>query len=462
MTPSVWFGHALSLADLEPRETGDGDARGGEHLADRGLRVLHERLLNQRDVLEERADAALHDLRDGLLRLALVAGDLLRDPALLLHDFGGDLVAGHILRAHRRDLLGEVLGRVLALLVQLDQHTEGRRQCRVAAVQVAGHVAALEPGEPAEFQLLLQAGAGLLDQLGDRDAGLGLGLEQRRLVLRLGRDGRLRDVGGDLLEQVGLRDEVGLAVQLHKDARAGAVELGRDQAIPGRPGGALARVLGALHAEQLDRCLEVTIGLLQCVLAVHHPGAGLVPEPLHVSGGVVRHVLYLFCSGMCSCAWFVALWSLRRGRYACSAASSAASTAASGVAASAAAFASASACAASAAASAGPSGVSVSVASGVATCGVAASGVAASGVAASGVAACAVAASGVVASASPAPTSSSRSHSASGSSAPTPACPVGFSSPLAAPARAIRPTASATTLVSSATLRIASSLPGIG
>src|SRR5581483_5450152 len=278
--------------------------------------------------------------------------------------------------------------------------------------------------------------------------------EQRRLVLRLGRDGRLRDVGGDLLEQVGLRDEVGLAVQLHKDARAGAVELGRDQAIPGRPGGALARVLGALHAEQLDRCLEVTIGLLQCVLAVHHPGAGLVPEPLHVSGGVVRHVLYLFCSGMCSCAWFVALWSLRRGRYACSAASSAASTAASGVAASAAAFASASACAASAAASAGPSGVSVSVASGVATC----------GVAASGVAACAVAASGVFASASPAPTSSSRSHSASGSSAPTPACPVGFSSPLAAPARAIRPsaTASATTLVSSATLRIASSLPGIG
>ena len=61
------------------------------------------------------------------------------------------------------------------------------------------------------------------------------------------------------------------------------------------------------------------------------------------------------------------------------------------------------------------------------------------------------------------PSSSSRSHSASGSSVPIWA-PAGLSSPEAAPARAIRPsaTASATTLVSSATLRIASSLPGIG
>ena len=42
--------------------------------------------------------------------------------------------------------------------------------------------------------------------------------------------------------------------------------------------------------------------------------------------------------------------------------------------------------------------------------------------------------------------------------------PAGLSSPEDAPARAIRPsaTASATTLVSSETLRIASSLPGIG
>ena len=61
----------------------------------------------------------------------------------------------------------------------------------------------------------------------------------------------------------------------------------------------------------------------------------------------------------------------------------------------------------------------------------------------------------------------SRSHSASGSSAPmSPDAggADGFSSPSAAPARAMRPsaTASATTRVSSATLRIASSLPGIG
>ena len=64
------------------------------------------------------------------------------------------------------------------------------------------------------------------------------------------------------------------------------------------------------------------------------------------------------------------------------------------------------------------------------------------------------------------PSSSARSHSASGSSAPSKpsAGAAGFSSPAAAPARAIRPsaTASATTLVRRATLRIASSFPGIG
>src|SRR6478752_119016 len=53
--------------------------------------------------------------------------------------------------------------------------------------------------------------------------------------------------------------------------------------------GALVDVLGALDAEQLDRLVEVAVGLLEGLLAVHHPGTGEVPELLDVGGGVVRH-----------------------------------------------------------------------------------------------------------------------------------------------------------------------------
>src|ERR1700734_4207468 len=40
------FSPGSGLADLEPGEAGDGDAAAGQDLLDRGLRVLHERLLS--------------------------------------------------------------------------------------------------------------------------------------------------------------------------------------------------------------------------------------------------------------------------------------------------------------------------------------------------------------------------------------------------------------------------------
>src|SRR6266513_2288312 len=100
------------LADLEPGERQHGDALLGQDLLDRLLRVLHEGLLGQDDVLEERAQPALHDLADRLLGLALVAGDLLRDAPLVLDHVAGHLVAGHVLRPHRRHLLRDILARL--------------------------------------------------------------------------------------------------------------------------------------------------------------------------------------------------------------------------------------------------------------------------------------------------------------------------------------------------------------
>ncbi len=214
------------------------------------------------------------------------------------------------------------------------------------------------------------------------------------------------------------------------------------------PVGPLARVLDALLAQELDGLVDVAIGLGQGVLAVHHAGAGQVPEPLHVSGGKIRHCLFLAWSG---CQRHSAL--------------SAAASAASGVASAASAVSAVSgvASAASPQRSQRPRESprrrrpqrsrrsrgrpqrsrrrhrprSVTVDSGrllgrdAERCHQA---------------------------------SRSRSHSGSGSSLVGELSSAGFSSATEAPARDMRPsaTASATTRVSSATERIASSLPGIG
>ena len=89
-----------------------------------------------------------------------------------------------------------------------------------------------------------------------------LGGLQRVDVGRLGSRRGGDDLIGDRLELGVLRDEVGLGVQL--DQRA---VLGGDQAFGGRALGALADVLGALDAQQLDGLVEIAVGLNQRVLA---------------------------------------------------------------------------------------------------------------------------------------------------------------------------------------------------
>ena len=93
-----------------------------------------------------------------------------------------------------------------------------------------------------------------------------------------------QDLVGQRLEVGALGDEVGLAVEL--DQRAA---LGGDQAVGRVALGALADVLGALDAQELDGLVEVAVGLLERLLAVHHSGAGEVAELLDVGGGEVRH-----------------------------------------------------------------------------------------------------------------------------------------------------------------------------
>ena len=93
------------------------------------------------------------------------------------------------------------------------------------------------------------------------------------------------DVGGELLELLVLRDEVGLAVELDHGAVGGGDETVGRAAL----GAALLDLGLALDAEQLGGLVLVAGGLLEGPLRSHHPGAGGVAELLDLSGGDVRH-----------------------------------------------------------------------------------------------------------------------------------------------------------------------------
>lgn len=96
--------------------------------------------------------------------------------------------------------------------------------------------------------------------------------------------------GGDGLELVTLGDEVRLALQLQQDAGGLVVgDEGDDSAVLGRTALALGDALLTLDAQGLDGLVDIAVGLVEGLLAVHHAGAGELTELLDVSGGVVRH-----------------------------------------------------------------------------------------------------------------------------------------------------------------------------
>src|SRR5699024_4492576 len=88
----------------------------------------------------------------------------------------------------------------------------------------------------------------------------------------------------ELLELLVLGHEIGFAVELDQHAAlTGDEPLGRGTL------GTLAHILGALDAQEFDGLVEVAGVFFERLLAIHHPGAGELPEPLDIGGGVVRH-----------------------------------------------------------------------------------------------------------------------------------------------------------------------------
>ncbi len=78
-------------------------------------------------------------------------------------------------------------------------------------------------------------------------------------------------------------DEVGVAVDLdqHADLRA-RVDVGLHGALGGDALAEVLDLLALLHAQDLDRLLDVAGGLGERLLAVHHPRARALAQGLHV------------------------------------------------------------------------------------------------------------------------------------------------------------------------------------
>src|SRR4051794_29073050 len=100
------------------------------------------------------------------------------------------------------------------------------------------------------------------------------------------------DLAREVLEVVVERDEVRLALHLDQDADAlllalacpAHVGVGRNDALRGAASATLCSGGCALLAEDLDRLLLVALGLLECLLDVHHRSAGALAKRLHLCG----------------------------------------------------------------------------------------------------------------------------------------------------------------------------------
>ena len=142
-------------------------------------------------------------------------------------------------------------------------------------------------GEAADLQVLAD-GHDLLGQgLGDGQLAAGvLALEQGGHVGRVVVEDDLADVLDELLEQLALGAEVGLAVDLDD---GGDAALGADAGIGhalGRDAAGLLRGLGkALLTQPVDCLVHIAVGGLERLLAVHHADVGHLTERFHILSG---------------------------------------------------------------------------------------------------------------------------------------------------------------------------------
>ena len=94
-----------------------------------------------------------------------------------------------------------------------------------------------------------------------------------------------RDLVGEGLEVLVAGDEIGLALDLdHRPDPVVGVDVGGDDALFGAVALALRGRGLTLDPQELDRPVDVAVGLDQRGFAIHHRGPGAVAQRLHIGG----------------------------------------------------------------------------------------------------------------------------------------------------------------------------------
>lgn len=248
-------------------------------LADSLVVGLYIRLGNETDLLKVLAKAALdHLLNDfrGLARLGNLGG---KDLLLLGNVLGGDVVLGGVLGVHGGDVHGNVDGELLVSTLKLD----GDADLVHVDVGSDGGVGTAHGGETTDLDVLADLGNEGLGLVLDR-LTTDVGLEEGINVVTVNGEGGLGDGVGEAEEVLVLGNEVGLAVDLDHDGLAALVG-DNDLALGGDAAGLLVGLDETGLAKEVVGGLDVTVGLNEGLLAVHHTGAGGITELLDLSGG---------------------------------------------------------------------------------------------------------------------------------------------------------------------------------
>src|SRR5690606_25648007 len=236
-------------------------------------------------------------------RLARIL-DLGQRDFLLAGDEVGRAVGGrNVGRVHRGDVHRQAAGQLFIAALDLDQHADA------AAVHVGTDVVGgVDPRHAPDLHVLAdlgdQVGAGLVDALAGAEPG-------RLQCLDVGGAAVQRDLGhfvGEGQEVGVLGDEVGLGVDLDQHRLAGGLGH-RDAALGGDAAGLLVGLGEAGLAQPVGGGLDVAVVLGECLLALHHAGAGPLAQLLdHRSSDVCHGGI---TSNSCGCR--ADPWSARNG-----------------------------------------------------------------------------------------------------------------------------------------------------
>src|SRR5690606_32423402 len=274
-----------ALADNQAHEADHVSASGLDQRTHGLVRVLDERLVQQADFLEELADAAAEHLLDDFRRLASHVRLCTDDFLFLLQYLGRHVIAAHNHRRNRRHVHGHILAQLGVAAFQADQHTDlaavyiGADSTVGIQYRAATHLDVLAT-------LLHQCLAGFFDAAAISHFQLG---NFRGICFTSGQ-GCLGNFLAERQEVFVAGNEVSFGVDFHHH---GFLAIGANGHGNSAFSSSTTRFLGRFRltgfAQVVDRFFDVTVGVDQCLLALHHAKAGTFTQFFHQSSSYSSH-----------------------------------------------------------------------------------------------------------------------------------------------------------------------------